>query len=408
MNMPRRTFRFASAFVACLAVAAAFAVGCGRQSRQRQASSATPPPPPPAAVVGAAIGGFATYAVMSDGSIWAWGGNSMGQLGNGTRHAERFPVRVTGISDAVQVVAGKEYACARHRDGGVSCWGKANRIETSDLSSPTPQRVADVVGASGIAAVHADYSEYNVRRSTCAIEASGDLVCWEIGDQPGPSWGVHDAAEFLTSSCVRRREAGHEVECAGVAPAFDLTYQVPAERFRSFAIGTYRVGHAESSCAVSTEGKVRCYGAVMPSQERRQPLMVEVPGVTAAQAVAVRDGQACAIVDGGSVYCWGAATAAQGLVVAPTQPDQHEGWTPPAELRDVRGAVRFAASPNGLTVGAMCAVTSSGDLWCWGGNQFGQIGNGQVGGYSDPPTPPVRIVIPPAGPQSTRPTAPNP
>jgi len=58
-------------------------------------------------------------ALSSDGTIWAWGSNQFGQLGDGTTTDRRTPVQVRGISSVTQVAAGAGFTLALRDDGTV-------------------------------------------------------------------------------------------------------------------------------------------------------------------------------------------------------------------------------------------------------------------------------------------------
>jgi alpha-tubulin suppressor-like RCC1 family protein len=119
-----------------------------------------------------------SLALKSDGTVWAWGSNSNGQLGDGTYddrytavpvitlvrdrwgNAEPFPLR-----DVVAIAAGRLHSLALRADGTVWAWGnngdaysfRRGYLGTGhllDVSSPTPEWVTDVVGAIAIAAGH--------------------------------------------------------------------------------------------------------------------------------------------------------------------------------------------------------------------------------------------------------------
>jgi alpha-tubulin suppressor-like RCC1 family protein len=64
-------------------------------------------------------------AWLADKTVWCWGDNDYGQLGNGTFDVQPSPVQVAGISDAVSVTAGPDFACALRTGGAVSCWGSS-------------------------------------------------------------------------------------------------------------------------------------------------------------------------------------------------------------------------------------------------------------------------------------------
>jgi hypothetical protein len=61
--------------------------------------------------------------VKSDGTVWAWGGNSSGQLGDGTFTDRVNPVQVSGLSGVVSIAAGEEHSVALKSNGVVMTWG---------------------------------------------------------------------------------------------------------------------------------------------------------------------------------------------------------------------------------------------------------------------------------------------
>src|SRR5512145_944638 len=65
-----------------------------------------------------------TCAVKSDGTVYCWGGNSVGELGDGSTTSRRVPVAVSDLSDVVNLSAGPRRTCAVKRDGSVYCWGR--------------------------------------------------------------------------------------------------------------------------------------------------------------------------------------------------------------------------------------------------------------------------------------------
>ena len=79
-------------------------------------------------VVSISTGGFHSLALCEDGSVWAWGYNKYGQLGNGgvRDDKELLPVRVKkpkGIGKAVSISAGGNHSLALCEDGSVWAWG---------------------------------------------------------------------------------------------------------------------------------------------------------------------------------------------------------------------------------------------------------------------------------------------
>jgi alpha-tubulin suppressor-like RCC1 family protein len=87
----------------------------------------------------------ATCALKTDGSVWCWGPNWYGQLGNATYSSQDRPVQVTGLAGALDVSAGGSHACAVRGDGTVTCWGHDGVGQLGDGVArdpdPTPARL---------------------------------------------------------------------------------------------------------------------------------------------------------------------------------------------------------------------------------------------------------------------------
>ena len=74
----------------------------------------------PAAV---AVGATFSLALLSDGTVRAWGWNRYGQLGDGSSRDSVLPVPVSGLAGVAAVAAGSEFGLALKRDGTVWAWG---------------------------------------------------------------------------------------------------------------------------------------------------------------------------------------------------------------------------------------------------------------------------------------------
>jgi alpha-tubulin suppressor-like RCC1 family protein len=135
-----------------------------------------------------------TCAILHDGSVWCWGYNLDGELGDGTAINKSKPTKVTLPGPAVQVggkgvfiaaTAYEAHTCALLADHTVWCWGSndSGELGTGDTApSPSPVQ-ANLANVTQIAVGGAH---------TCAIDTSADLYCWganshgEVGDgMPG-------------------------------------------------------------------------------------------------------------------------------------------------------------------------------------------------------------------------------
>jgi alpha-tubulin suppressor-like RCC1 family protein len=82
-----------------------------------------------------ADGSYHTLAVKSDGSVWAWGKNDYGQLGDYSNTDRHSPVQVHGLTGVVQVDGGYGFSLALKSDGTVWAWGRnsmATETATTD------------------------------------------------------------------------------------------------------------------------------------------------------------------------------------------------------------------------------------------------------------------------------------
>jgi alpha-tubulin suppressor-like RCC1 family protein len=135
-------------------------------------------------------GGFwHTLALKSDGTVWAWGNNDWGQLGNGSATPSyggvAYAAQVTGLSNVVAIAAGHWHSVAVKSDGSVWTWGlnstswDANRNgqlgDGTTTTRLTPVRVLGVGGVgylSGVAKVAAGAS------FTLALKSDGTVYGW--------------------------------------------------------------------------------------------------------------------------------------------------------------------------------------------------------------------------------------
>jgi alpha-tubulin suppressor-like RCC1 family protein len=89
-------------------------------------------------VVEVAASASTTCARVRSGAVWCWGRGDSGQLGDGrTTYGQPSPVRVHDLTDAVSVSVGRRHACAVRRDGSVWCWGNNALGQIGDGTNTT-------------------------------------------------------------------------------------------------------------------------------------------------------------------------------------------------------------------------------------------------------------------------------
>ena len=136
-----------------------------------------------------------TCALHESGEISCWGRNHYGQLGTGEENVgshSAVPQRVVGITDAIAVEAGSlTTTCALHENGEVSCWGQSDRGELGTNADPSSDHSASPVKIAGITdAIDVAAGLFHV----CALHSTGEVSCWGAAyfGQLGTDEGIAD------------------------------------------------------------------------------------------------------------------------------------------------------------------------------------------------------------------------
>ena len=132
-------------------------------------------------VVQIAAGAASDYALKSDGTVWAWGYNQDGELGDDTTLNRLFPSQVPGLRGIAKIAAGPAVAYAIRPDGSVMAWGNNTHgllgNGTGTGMSTTPVQVP---GLAGVSQISANYSE------AFALTAfAGTVWAWGDGGNAG-------------------------------------------------------------------------------------------------------------------------------------------------------------------------------------------------------------------------------
>lgn len=113
-----------------------------------------------------------TAVLKSDGTVWMWGDNTYGQLGDGTTQSRQVPGQVLGLSDIVAIGTGAEHTVALKQDGTIWAWGSNTYGQLGDgteTNSYTPVQIPTISGVSAIAV-----GAY----STVAVKSYGTVWTW--------------------------------------------------------------------------------------------------------------------------------------------------------------------------------------------------------------------------------------
>ena len=295
-----------------------------------------------------------SLALKSDGTVWAWGNNGWGQLGNGKYGGSNTPVQVPGLSNVTAIAAGSLHNLALKSDGTVWGWGfdyfgqVGNGTSGANVLSP-----AQVRGPSGMTAVAAG------GYSSLALKSDRTVWAWGYNGQGELGNGTSDERAHSTPSKVRNLNTAVAIG-AGVEHGLAV-----------LANGGLSAWGDNQSGELGAATATTCGGYTSPCST----VPVRVASLSGVTAVAGGHGYTLAVKSDGTAWGWG-----------------NNGY---GELGDGKpqlyGSVK---SPVRATVTGVAAIAagashslwlrSDGTLWAAGSNYYGQIGDGT---FTDAPAP---------------------
>jgi alpha-tubulin suppressor-like RCC1 family protein len=300
-------------------------------------------------VVQVAVALRRTCARLMDGTLWCWGENDHGGLGNGTTQDSHLPVQVAALGTSVADVAtGEAHTCARKTDGTVWCWGGnfSGQVGNGTITDQlTPVQVA-AFGTPGTSVVQLAAG----RGHTCARMSDNTLWCW----------GSNAFAELGDGTTSDSRTPVHSTDFGGGIAQIALGY--------------------EHFCLRMTDGTLWCSGANKFGQlgigtRDWYDILVPVTALGANVAeVTAGTTHTCARKTDGTLWCWGSDDKAElgdGKTGGPVC-ELVECRLSPVQVVGIGSGVTQIAAGNSHT----CARKSDGTLWCWGYTIWGEIGTG--------------------------------
>jgi len=359
------------------------------------------------AVAGSLSGGSTHTCLAKTSNVYCWGMNTLFQVA-GSGSIISTPQLVSGLSSPVSVSAGGSQSCAVQADGLLLCWGNQAGYGFGD-GSPNPYPIgapSKIQNASGpltnIAYVDVG-GTYGGADNGCAITRTGALWCWganlrgQVGDgtQSNRTRAVLVNLENVVAVSVGPNHScavlqSGEVKCWGKNHVGQLGDSVTPPSTTAFSISPQSAGmlgavgvsvNGDHSCALINDGTVECWGSNSDGQLGSgtsgagsvSSVPTAVSGLENVIGISAGTSHTCAVLSNGTVKCWGDNTTKQGGRTG------YESVTPVV----VEGIANATAVSAGA--GHTCALIGTNDVKCWGDGSNGILGDGVTTGPSATP-----------------------
>jgi hypothetical protein len=300
-----------------------------------------------------------TCARISDGSAWCWGDNNSGQLGDGTTTNSSGAVRVTTdisstlLTNVSTVSVGTNASCALKSGGTVWCWGDNGEGQLGQWALPS-----DAIPESSSFAVQVKKADNTPLSTVTAISVGTDHACAVLSDKSAWCWGDNSDGATGAGTAVASKGAVRVTKAANAV-------------FTNVVAISAGTAH---TCALLGDKTVWCWGLNTYGQlgngATTTSLVAVSTGLTNIAILGQSTGNhTCAVSITNILSCWGANTFGQlgdGTITAKT--------------RAVALKTTYAATTGTITSVSSggkqtCLTNTMGEVWCWGRNSYGQLGN---------------------------------
>ncbi len=279
-------------------------------------------------------------ALTVDGIAYCWGDNGVGAVGDSSGMDRLSPAPVATSVAFSQAGMGSAHSCAVSTGALAYCWGDNSQRQLGDGSN-VGSRLAPVAVASGTyTSIHGGFDH------TCAIQVAGTLRCWGANSQGQLGRGTTGGGPFNTPQTV----------------SLGFSY-------------TQASGGTFFTCAVRSTGAAYCwgdnaFGQLGDSSTSDRDIPTAVKGGLVFSQVAASQIHTCGLTTGGLVYCWGGNISGR----LGQDPGSVTGTTGPIQVPGLTGIVQLARGEAHT-----CARDGANQVFCWGLNQSGQLGDGNSG-----------------------------
>jgi alpha-tubulin suppressor-like RCC1 family protein len=343
-------------------------------------------------------GSYHTCAITPSEQAYCWGFNQDGELGTGSTTVSKAPAAVGGAFAFRQVSGGKYHSCAVTLSGDGYCWG--SNLVGQLATDVQLQSTAPVLNSRAIT-----FASISVgREHSCGLALTGVAFCWgsNSGGQLGfftKTFSVDTAGYVFTNQSFTRIASGGLHNC-GVTTAgttlcwgfndqgqlgnnttttlYPDTLSSKLTPVTGFTFDSITAGY-KHSCALQA-GAAYCwgdnsFGQLGDGTTTRRLVPVAVAGGLTFKALSAGFYHTCGILTTGQAYCWGRNTpnsvqeSVGGQIGDGTTTDR-----PSPAL--VSGGLIFQSISAGEV--STCGVTTGSLAYCWGDNEYGQLGTGNT------------------------------
>ncbi|MEW1813048.1 cutinase family protein [Pseudarthrobacter phenanthrenivorans] len=337
--------------------------------------------------------GSSAFAVKTDGTVWAWGSNSSGVLGNGTTTDSGVPRQVKGLTGVVDVTTDNGYSVhALRSDGTVWSWGSNLVGELGDGTTTDSSLPVQAAGLTGIQKITSDSTTWSVYalRSDGTVWTWGDNHNGQLGNGtttnssvPTPVSGLADVKNISVNlySVVALRTDGtvwtwglNRDGQLGNGTTTNSTVPVQATGLA----GVQSVVTNESSTyALMPDGTVWSWGRNNWGQlgngtAANAPVPAQIPNLDGVHSLTVDFLSAHVVRADGTVWSWGLNNNGQ------LGNGNTTSSAVPVQARNLSGVQDLSADHS------VFALMPDGTLWSWGANGSGQLGIGTTSDSSIP------------------------
>jgi alpha-tubulin suppressor-like RCC1 family protein len=277
-----------------------------------------------------------------DGTVWGWGDNASGQLGNGTVTSfEQNMVQASGLTNVVKITGGKSTSIALKEDGTVWGWGSNGQNNIGDGTAIARTIPVQTLGENGVGFLT------DVVDISSAVSASGSFVLALKKDGTVVGWGLNIYGVFDGSS----------------------TRTVPKKILNLSNVVKISAG-LNHALVLKEDGTVwsiggNQYGELGTGDTLSSNIPKQVLNLSNIKDIKTGFYNSFALKEDGTVWSWGRNSNGElgdGSISSKYQPSQISG---------LNNVLRLS-----IGYSTAIALNEAGEVWTWGDNAFGQVGNG--------------------------------